>query len=157
MIDQDDCKITIDYDFNYKHKDVPTVIVRLITAEEVKIVEIIQGKNIEGFLDLTSTLQDYGYKVVSQNRDRWIPVDDDLVTERRVMAYEAFNKGNDCDCCENQYLCGIDGDCVACHRADENKECNFVPVHCEFCDSFAREELKCKKLGYYAASNSGVE
>lgn len=78
MIDQNDCKITIDYDFNYKHKDVPTVIVRLITAEGVKIVEIIQGKNIEGFLDLTSTLQDYGYKVVSQNRDRWIPVDEQL-------------------------------------------------------------------------------
>lgn len=72
------------------------------------------------------------------------------------MVYENFNKGNDCDCCENQYLCGIDGDCVACHRADENKECNFVPVHCEFCDSFAREELKCEKLGYYTASNSGA-
>jgi len=48
------------------------------------------------------------------------------------MAYEAFNKGNDCVCCENQYLCGIDGDCVACHRADENKECIFVPVHVNF-------------------------
>lgn len=33
-----------------------------------------------------------------------------------------FNKGNDCDCCENQYLCGVDGDSVACRQADENKE-----------------------------------
>jgi len=39
-----------------------------------------------------------------------------------------FNKGNDCDCCENQYLTGTDGDAVACRQADKNKECMFIPV-----------------------------
>lgn len=39
---------------------------------------------------------------------------------------KCFNKGNDCDCCDNQYLCGRDGDAVGCKRADEGQECEFV-------------------------------
>lgn len=66
-----------------------------------------------------------------------------------------FNKGNDCDCCENQYLCGADGDAVGCHRADENNECQFIPSNCEACNEFIKDELKCLKLGYFVASNSG--
>lgn len=37
-----------------------------------------------------------------------------------------YNKGNDCDACTNQYLCGRDGDCLGCRCADEGKECHFV-------------------------------
>lgn len=37
-----------------------------------------------------------------------------------------YNKGNDCDCCEHQYLCGTDGDATGCKLADEGKECNFI-------------------------------
>ena len=37
-----------------------------------------------------------------------------------------YNKGNDCDCCENQYLCGVDGDSIGCKCQDEGKECEFV-------------------------------
>lgn len=37
-----------------------------------------------------------------------------------------FNKGNDCDACDNQYLCGIDCDAVGCKCADKGKECHFI-------------------------------
>jgi len=37
-----------------------------------------------------------------------------------------YNKGNDCDACKNQYLCGKDGDAVGCHRQDEELDCEFV-------------------------------
>jgi len=37
-----------------------------------------------------------------------------------------YNKGNDCDCCKNQYLCGTDGDAIGCKCLDEGKECCFV-------------------------------
>lgn len=37
-----------------------------------------------------------------------------------------FNKGNDCDCCGNQYICGKDGDALGCKCIDEGKECNFI-------------------------------
>lgn len=37
-----------------------------------------------------------------------------------------FNKGNDCDACENQYLCGKYGDAVGCRCVDEGQECHFV-------------------------------
>ena len=36
-----------------------------------------------------------------------------------------YNKGNDCDTCENQYLCGIDGDKLGCKCQDEGEECNY--------------------------------
>lgn len=39
---------------------------------------------------------------------------------------EFFNKGNDCDCCENQYLCGMYGDEIGCRCRDEGEECNFI-------------------------------
>lgn len=39
---------------------------------------------------------------------------------------EYFNQGNDCDCCENQYLCGEYGTVTACHRADTGLSCEFV-------------------------------
>lgn len=67
---------------------------------------------------------------------------------------KGYNKGNDCDCCDNQYLCGRDGDAVGCRCQDISKECKYIPVHCDFCDSFAKEELICEKLGYSATSNS---
>lgn len=66
-----------------------------------------------------------------------------------------YNKGNDCDTCENQYPCGKYGDAVGCRCQDANKECAFIPVNCAFCDSFTRDEMKCEPLGYSAASNSG--
>ena len=37
-----------------------------------------------------------------------------------------YNKGNDCDACENQYLCGTYGDATGCRRYDEGLECEFV-------------------------------
>lgn len=38
-------------------------------------------------------------------------------------SYDKFyNKGNDCDCCINQYRCGRDGDAEACRRADEGQD-----------------------------------
>ena len=30
-----------------------------------------------------------------------------------------------------------------------------MPENCEECKNFSKEELQCKELGYYAASNSG--
>jgi hypothetical protein len=45
----------------------------------------------------------------------------------RVKEYiQYYNKGNDCDCCENQYLCGRDGDALGCLCFDENRECEFI-------------------------------
>jgi len=37
-----------------------------------------------------------------------------------------YNKGNDCDACKNQCLCGQYGDAVGCSRQDEGLECEFV-------------------------------
>lgn len=37
-----------------------------------------------------------------------------------------YNKGNDCDACEKQYLCGRDGDMTGCKRQDAGLECEFV-------------------------------
>lgn len=37
-----------------------------------------------------------------------------------------YNKGYDCDMCRNQYLCGRDGDAVACLRRDNGLECEFI-------------------------------
>lgn len=37
-----------------------------------------------------------------------------------------YNKGNDCDCCENQYLCCKDGDATGCTCYDEQRECEFI-------------------------------
>lgn len=37
-----------------------------------------------------------------------------------------YNKGNDCDCCKNQYLCGCDGDAIGCKCADSGEDCNFI-------------------------------
>jgi hypothetical protein len=37
-----------------------------------------------------------------------------------------YNKGNDCDTCQNQYICGVYGDALGCKRQDEGLECEFV-------------------------------
>jgi len=37
-----------------------------------------------------------------------------------------YNKGNDCDSCKNQYLCGKDGDAVGCRRQDDGLDCKFI-------------------------------
>lgn len=37
-----------------------------------------------------------------------------------------FNKGNDCDTCGNQYLCGRDGDATGCRCADNGEECKYT-------------------------------
>lgn len=37
-----------------------------------------------------------------------------------------YNKGNDCDACVNQYICGVDGDEVGCTRYDNKEKCKFV-------------------------------
>ena len=37
-----------------------------------------------------------------------------------------YNKGNDCNCCENQYISGADGDTVDCLCFDENRACEFI-------------------------------
>ena len=44
------------------------------------------------------------------------------------LDYDGYNKGNDCDNCQNEYICGEFGDAIGCRCADEGKECNFVPV-----------------------------
>lgn len=45
----------------------------------------------------------------------------------RMKDYSKFyNKGNDCDACENQYMCGRDGDELGCRCADEDQECNYI-------------------------------
>lgn len=36
-----------------------------------------------------------------------------------------YNKGNDCDSCENQYLYGRDGDAFGCRCYEEGEECNY--------------------------------
>jgi len=41
---------------------------------------------------------------------------------------EYYNKGNDCDVCKNQYVCGEYGDATGCSRYDEGLECEFVKV-----------------------------
>lgn len=50
-----------------------------------------------------------------------------------------FNKGNDCDICKNQYICGKDGDGTACKRLGEGLTCEFCEVKEEF---IAENELK---------------
>ncbi len=37
-----------------------------------------------------------------------------------------YNKGNDCDCCKNQYLYGKDGDMLGCHCRDNNTDCHYI-------------------------------
>ena len=64
---QNECKVLIGHDFNYSHEDMATVIVTLVTTDGTKVIETIQGENSTGCLDLTSVLQDNGYKVVHQN------------------------------------------------------------------------------------------
>lgn len=48
--------------------------------------------------------------------------------EIKVFGYYSkdYNKGNDCDCCENQYLRGYGSESIGCKCADESKECNFI-------------------------------
>lgn len=36
-----------------------------------------------------------------------------------------YNKGNDCDICQNQYICGRDGDRLGCKMIDLGLPCNF--------------------------------
>lgn len=64
---KNECKVLIGHDFNYSHKDIATVIVTLVTIDGTKVIGTIQGENSTGCLDLTSVLQDNGYKVVCQN------------------------------------------------------------------------------------------
>ena len=37
-----------------------------------------------------------------------------------------YNKGNDCDCCKNQYL--ERGDVECCRKADNGEECEFIEI-----------------------------
>lgn len=37
-----------------------------------------------------------------------------------------YNKGNDCDACQNQYLCGRDGDATGCKRFDDELDCEYI-------------------------------
>jgi len=43
-----------------------------------------------------------------------------------------YNNGNDCDCCENQYLCVDDGDAVGCRCADAGDKCTFIQLEIMF-------------------------
>jgi hypothetical protein len=49
------------------------------------------------------------------------------ITRREVEGHwdKLYNRGNDCDACKSQYLCGRDGDATACKRADNGMECLF--------------------------------
>ena len=40
-----------------------------------------------------------------------------------------YNKGNDCDVCKHQYICGRDGDVVGCSRGDEGLDCEFIELY----------------------------
>lgn len=39
-----------------------------------------------------------------------------------------YNKGNDCDCCVNQYYTGRDGTVTGCKRALEGLDCDFREI-----------------------------
>lgn len=41
---------------------------------------------------------------------------------------DCYNKGNDCDACENQYICGLYGDALGCKCFDEGLPCSFVEL-----------------------------
>ena len=47
-------------------------------------------------------------------------------TEKDYSQY--YNKGNDCDVCAYQYLCGTYGDATGCRRYDEGLDCKFDEV-----------------------------
>lgn len=54
---------------------------------------------------------------------------EDAIREWNQRAYrfsQYYNKGNDCDTCQNQYLCGTYGDAVGCKRKDDGLDCEFV-------------------------------
>lgn len=47
--------------------------------------------------------------------------------EKKLDNFEdCYNKGNDCDACLNQYLCGLYGDGVGCRCKDEGLPCDFA-------------------------------
>lgn len=62
-----ECKVIISHDFNYTYKDIATVIVALVDTDGTKVIKTIQGRDSEGCLDLTSVLQENGYKIVHHN------------------------------------------------------------------------------------------
>ena len=64
-----------------------------------------------------------------------------------------FNKGNDCDCCENQFFCGKYGDAVGCKCADEGKECKFIEHN--ICKK-SRGELSSPLLFFYSSLSKSV-
>lgn len=50
-----------------------------------------------------------------------------MLTRPQLEDYSHYyNKGNDCDYCENQYLYGKDGDMLGCHCRDNNTDCHYV-------------------------------
>lgn len=76
---------------------------------------------------------------------------DDKPMEKDYNNY--FNKGNDCDSCENQYLSGNDGDAIGCKCSDSGIECCFIGreeqkiiIDCENCNLDGTQECEmCEK------------
>lgn len=70
-----------------------------------------------------------GWEIISpdkevRKKDRDIPLQGE---EDKYSKF--YNKGNDCDCCQNQYLTGEFGDGWGCRCKDDGKECNYQEVN----------------------------
>ena len=62
-----------------------------------------------------------------KNARIWINIKNRKMVNKMEIKYEdLFNKGNDCDMCQNSYYYGLDGDKIGCKRADDKLDCEFV-------------------------------
>jgi len=52
---------------------------------------------------------------------------------------EFFNRGNDCDTCEHQYMTGRDGTVSACRMADFDRECEYKEIDMRICPCCGEE------------------
>lgn len=52
---------------------------------------------------------------------------------------EFFNKGNDCDTCEHQYMTGRDGTVSACWMKDFGRECEYKEIDMRICPCCQQE------------------
>lgn len=58
-----------------------------------------------------------------------------------------YNKGNNCDTCKNQYLCGYYGDALSCKCIDNGRKCHYEEY---------KEEIKIQTLKEYS-EKYGIE
>lgn len=96
-----------------------------ITSEILAIMDNFDGQPVGSNSWNRQVMSEPVYTCTGKDGKNTDVNEEDCVSKKEYECQALYNKGNDCDCCNNQYLCGRDGDATGCKCFDRGEPCHY--------------------------------